>query len=734
MTPRERRESLRSRIIAWSFVPTAIILAAVALLNFYSYQQVTENLVIERDRELARLSAGQLGSEVAQHGDLLASIARTLDLREGGPTQWQANIERSANRLAIFDGGSIILDSHGTVVASHPHRADLIDQDRSYRPYYRAMLHSQATYFSDAIPEGPGGAHVVAVAVPIIGPEGESLGTMVGMFRIGATSVSAFYASIVKMRLEQEGSAYLVDGQGRVIYGTGGEHIGEDLSDQEAVQRVLDGEDGSLRTRDRTGTLILASYAPVPGTNWGLVREENWSALLSSSGSYRHFLLLLLALGVAVPALVVTLGVRRITQPIQDLIRAAQDVAGGRFGRTISAPTGDEIEELAEQFNAMSAQLEASYAQLEQKVADRTRELATLNAIAEVVSRSLDVREVLNAALDKTVELTQVEAGAAYCRVDRGALQRACVRGLPPDLADKLALIEGSSDGEATHPAVRRVADYIQDDVREALQEEAFQIIVSVPLVSRGKVLGTIVLAESSAREFDPDELALLASIGQQIGVAVENAQLYERAEQAAAAAERSRLARDLHDAVTQTLFSASLIAEVLPRLWERNPDEGRRRLEELRQLTRGALAEMRTLLLELRPSALDEAQLSDLLRQLGESITGRARVPVHVSSQGECDVPSDVKVALYRIAQEALNNVAKHSGASEARIDLRCDQDGVRMEIADDGRGFDLARIPISHLGLNIMRERAESAGATLEIDTAPGEGTHVCVCWAPA
>jgi signal transduction histidine kinase len=170
----------------------------------------------------------------------------------------------------------------------------------------------------------------------------------------------------------------------------------------------------------------------------------------------------------------------------------------------------------------------------------------------------------------------------------------------------------------------------------------------------------------------------------------------------------------------------------VLPRLWARNPDEGHRRLEELRQLTRGALAEMRTLLLELRPSALDEAQLGDLLRQLGESITGRARVPVYVTSQGHCDVPSEVKVALYRIAQEALNNVAKHSGAHEARIGLHCSESGVRIEIADDGCGFDMERIPINRLGLNIMRERAESAGATLEIDSAPGEGTRVHVHWA--
>ena len=114
---------------------------------------------------------------------------------------------------------------------------------------------------------------------------------------------------------------------------------------------------------------------------------------------------------------------------------------------------------------------------------------------------------------------------------------------------------------------------------------------------------------------------------------------------------ERIRLARDLHDAVSQTLFSTSLIAEVLPRLWERNKEEGLQKLEEVRQLTRGALAEMRTLLFELRPAALADAELSDLLRQLAESVIGRARVPVTLEVEGTCVIPPDVKIAFYRIA-----------------------------------------------------------------------------------
>jgi PAS domain S-box-containing protein len=201
------------------------------------------------------------------------------------------------------------------------------------------------------------------------------------------------------------------------------------------------------------------------------------------------------------------------------------------------------------------------------------------------------------------------------------------------------------------------------------------------------------------------------------------------QAEQIAVANERSRLARDLHDAVTQTLFSASVIADVLPRIWERAPDEGRRRLEELRQLNRGALAEMRTLLLELRPAALMEANLSDLLKQLVASIATRSRVKVGVDINGHRDLPPDVKVSLYRIAQEALNNVAKHSNATEATVQLSLSETSAQLIISDNGAGFDTAINKPAHLGLDIMRERATMIGARLQIVSAIGEGTAVWV-----
>jgi signal transduction histidine kinase/ligand-binding sensor domain-containing protein len=208
------------------------------------------------------------------------------------------------------------------------------------------------------------------------------------------------------------------------------------------------------------------------------------------------------------------------------------------------------------------------------------------------------------------------------------------------------------------------------------------------------------------------------------------NILLREKAAQDAVTAERTRLARELHDAVTQTLFSATLIADVLPDLWGRNRAEGDRRLEELRQLTRGALAEMRTLLVELRPNALIEVPLPTLLKQFTEALAGRARLDIQLNCSGSRKLPADVQIAFYRIAQEGLNNAVKHATASQIRVDLELGA-SVRLGIVDNGAGFDKGRVTADHLGLRIMRERAEAIGAELSVDTAPGRGTEIRVAW---
>jgi signal transduction histidine kinase len=237
---------------------------------------------------------------------------------------------------------------------------------------------------------------------------------------------------------------------------------------------------------------------------------------------------------------------------------------------------------------------------------------------------------------------------------------------------------------------------------------------------------------EARSRELEVQVKERTAELEQEVEhrLQVEEALRQSQMEKAVTA-ERSRLARELHDAVTQTLFSASLIAEVLPRLWAKDPERGQQQLEEVRLLTRGALAEMRSLLLELRPEALAQAKMDNLLRQLGRAMTGRTGVSVSVHADVQCLLPAEVQIALYRIAQEALSNAAKHAEAGGVEVRFRCEAGQAELSIHDDGRGFDVDSVPPGHFGLGIMQERASSIGTVLEVDSEPGGGTEVRVIW---
>lgn len=206
-----------------------------------------------------------------------------------------------------------------------------------------------------------------------------------------------------------------------------------------------------------------------------------------------------------------------------------------------------------------------------------------------------------------------------------------------------------------------------------------------------------------------------------------------KEAEEAAVEEERSRIARELHDSVTQSLYSASLIAESVPKYWQEQPEEAAQDLKELHQLTQGAQAEMRTLLLELRPDELVVHKLSELLRQLVDAMSGRTELPISLTVTGDCRVPPEVQIAYYRITQEALNNISKHARATRARVILGCDQEQVALRIADNGRGFDPDSREVNQLGLKIMQERAAAIDADLTIESHSGQGTEVKVFWRP-
>jgi ligand-binding sensor domain-containing protein/signal transduction histidine kinase len=392
----------------------------------------------------------------------------------------------------------------------------------------------------------------------------------------------------------------------------------------------------------------------------------------------------------------------------------------------------------------------------------RRQELEALYRADAELHRHLRLDQVLQALVDIAVDILQADKSSLMVWDDqREQLVVRFARGFRAEtLAEMTFTPDEGTVGRVATTGEPVIVEDASTDSRITKRDtmiapEGICSFMQVPIKVGGEVFGVFSADYVHPRAFGGDEQRLFIALAQRAALAIDTAQLYEQSREVAVVQERSRLARDLHDAVTQTLFSASLIAETLPDLWESDQVEGRQLLRELRQLSRGALAEMRTLLLELRPAALIEASMDHLLRQLAEAVTGRTGIPVAVTVEGRCTLPADVHVALYRIAQEALNNVVKHAHASQVSVSLQClpvpvyaeetclssfsqkkDQkgEGIKLCVSDDGCGFDPSQVSSDRLGLSIIRERIQTVGAALDIESAPGSGTRIVVTWQEA
>jgi PAS domain S-box-containing protein len=389
---------------------------------------------------------------------------------------------------------------------------------------------------------------------------------------------------------------------------------------------------------------------------------------------------------------------------------------------------------------ADQAALAIQNARLHEESEQRRRELEALYQADAALHRSLRLDQVLEALVGAAIGLLGADAAALW-----GSDPQDPKRTIPLASRGVSAAYLQESILRSQDPAVQQMwyghDSYATEDAtkdphfppawRAAFERERHLGLLSTQVSVGEQVFGTFTVVFHTPHHFVTAEKRLLSTLAQRAALAIQNARLYEQAQQTATLEERQRLARELHDAVTQTLFSTALIAEVIPNLWDIDPVEARQRLEELRRLTRGALAEMRTLLVELRPAALTELSLADLLRQLGEAAAGRTRLKIDVDADRQLgyQLPADLRVVLYRIAQEALNNTIKHAQAQRASIRLERTDDGLMLQIEDDGKGFDPALVPVGHFGVAIMRERAQGVGAVLDVASRPGAGTRVAV-----
>ena len=248
--------------------------------------------------------AARLAIKLGSSPQILGEVSQSSGISQPNSTDGQADLVRASGQLGVFDAGVLILDASGTITAASL-RPDLVGQDWSGHPIIAQLSGSKGPVISDVLRDGFNDSPAIEIGITILSVRGEFLGSMIGMFHSKPNSTGVLYGEILRLGIGS--GAYIVDGSGKVIYHDDPERVGDDLGSQAPVTQVRRSEAGAIRPRTE-GTDVVSAFSPIPGTSWGLVTEESWSALTSGGRNFQRFLLLLLALGIAVPAVLVAVG------------------------------------------------------------------------------------------------------------------------------------------------------------------------------------------------------------------------------------------------------------------------------------------------------------------------------------------------------------------------------------------------------------------------------------------
>jgi PAS domain S-box-containing protein len=380
---------------------------------------------------------------------------------------------------------------------------------------------------------------------------------------------------------------------------------------------------------------------------------------------------------------------------------------------------------------------------LEQRVAERTRELSTLLRVSRDVASTLDLEPLLSAVLERLGEVVAYDAAAVLIAGRDEAMALAGYRGPVPreSVPERLNWRQIDHLYEVMeHRKPLIIPDVRADDAlarswREATRSQLEHVPeyvgswMGVPLLAKDRIVGMLSLEHSEADHYTPYHAELALAFASQAAIAIDNAGLYERSQRLAVVEERQRIARELHDSVSQALYGIGLGARTARALLDRDPGKAIEPVEYVLSLAEAGLAEMRALIFELRPDALEQEGLVSALSRLAASLHSRYGLEVEMDLGPEPLLSLEVKEALYRVAQEALNNVVKHARASRVIVRLAAEGPGIALSLEDDGIGFQPQAEYPGHIGLHTMRERIEAVGGTLTIESAPGQGTRLYV-----
>jgi signal transduction histidine kinase len=763
--PKFKISTIRARLLI-SFVLMTLLPAIVISLGSAAvgYQNGRQQAVRQLEsaaalKELALRSwIHSLQEELviaSNTGGEFERISVVLDLARGN--QYYAFYNKAVrNRLRSFVNQSqllqelSLLDLQGRVALS----TDAAQEGQVYQTttfFQRGLTQPYAQlpfYASGSKPDAsiaPGQTSVIVV-IPVVSHDGQPLGVIAG--RANVEPLNRLLRE--QTSLGQTGKAYLVDPQHAVLMS---------LPLQSAAAQPphfvsTAGIDATLTTRtgnagmyqDYRGVSVVGVYRWLPDLQVALAAEQDLSEAFQAV-----YMIVGVNLSIAVVAVLLAIVAslfitKSIATPLADLAGTAKQIAGGNLGRIAAVERDDEIGVLAQAFNSMTAQLRDLIDSLGRRIEERTRALQATNAVLErralQLETSVHVSREITSILEIDTLMTQVvkliRDAFGYYRVHVFLLdpegRQLILRGSSGDTDPQLRQLEIDCKSINTRAVETGEAQMVNDVTQDVyylpdahLPDTRSELVI--PLRLAHQVIGTLDVHSTATHAFTAEDALIIQSLGDQIAVAIENARLYNQSRKLAVLEERTRLARELHDSVTQSLYSILLLTEG----WRRMVSSGENASVEdyfsrIGKIIQLSLKEMRLLIHELRPPALERDGLVGALRQRLDAVEKRAGVEARFLMEDLIELPPRMEEELYRIAEEALNNALKHAAATAVTMRLCHEGASVVLEISDNGRGFDPEiALHSGGMGLVNMRERVQQIGGSLTIASVPNQGTTV-------
>ncbi|MEW5718430.1 MAG: GAF domain-containing protein [Chloroflexota bacterium] len=741
-----------------------VLVGLTALIGFFGFlsvsamQQVTARALQERTA-LAQLAANHTDYVLGNAQAFLEATASRETFHQSAARVAQQDILRDS----IKDSGSLfrqlwLVDPTGTVRVAEPALTA-----PPVLPPALAEIYSGTRFVVTSVDLPTLGPAIIA-ATPVRDGTGQINGALLARLDLSGVEISA---PIQAVTLGKTGYLEIIDTNGLIVLSTRSQHLlraadhGDSLVAMIREGRSVVTNCHNCHTTDLGADreLEVIAFAPLKRAPWGVVVRQTEAEAFASARQLQGQIVLVGVMSVLGAAVLVWLTTRSVIAPVQDLTVAAKRIARGDLETPVQIQRGDEIGTLANSFDDMRARLQRSIAEvqalnrdLDARVQERTRELSALNTVAVTVAQPFHLRELLDQALAQVLRVIDVQAGAIFLLDEETHTLNLHARcGASEQAAQSMMTLhlDDSACGgviEKGHPVVVPDLSYYRSSAGRSLWAAGLCALVHVPLISRGVALGTMCVATAQPRDYQPEELDLLMAIGSQIAVGIENARLYDelaRRDQlrgvlldkviAAQEDERKRIARDLHDDTSQSLSALIYSLEAIEASCPNLPMQTA--LTTMRQRVTQILDGIHKLIFDLRPSMLDHLGLFVSLRWYAETHLQPLGMRVSLEERGAPRrLPSKTETALFRVVQEAINNVAKHSGARNVQLSFECYDGLVQIVVADDGIGFDVADAARSTdrqrgLGLVGMQERVGLLGGQISLVSAPGHGTQISI-----